>query len=445
MLNIFKWDWWRSGVLKQDVDLARTSVSDYGTTQNGNWAYDDIFPNNEDFIQEIKVKILKSFSISELTRLLCKQDPTISRVHSDFQIFTTLDYELTCENEVGQRILDDFQVALLQNRNNFSIVLAKLFSSIITQGTCCFEITIDPLLSPSNLFVINPDTLYFKTRTTPAGEVWDLGQYDNDKFIVLSPDRVFFDAINPLVGDFRGHSFIAPAFKSAVFSDVIKENVVEIIKKHVDPRRWVNYDPTELIKGKASKTIIQDTCDKVREAVNSPDFQDPTKVPVIPGPVNYGNVDDSQPQLDYIDVIDRVLDRKTIRGSGASPFNLGSNEFTAESSAKSQGLRESVRIESFQKRVEKLMGYALSLPLRYVGITEPARLFLKRIDIVERELEADVVQKMSVAVGNLVKSGIPVETAIKMFSEMTGTHISQQLIEEIEEANAEPSGSVEPD
>ena len=438
MLNIFKWDWWRSGISspKQNKNRGRSSFLTGNT--NEYLATVELLQSNENFLQKIVPRILERLSIPELTRLLCRQDPSISRIHNDFQIFTTLDYELTCENEMGQRILDDFQLRLLQNRNNFGGVLAKLFSSILTEGTYCFEITVDQFFVPTNLFVIHPNSLHFKSRRTQDGEVWDIGQYNDDKFIVLSPDRVFFDAINPLVDDLRGHSLIAPAFKSAVFSASILENLVQIINKMAYPKRKVILNIIECLEKNLEDDVIDEIREKLRETVASPAFQDPTKVPVMEGPVTYENVDDAPNNLTLVDTVDRVMDRKTIRGGGASPTYMGSNEFTAESSAKSQGLRESVRIESFQKRVENLMGYALTMVLRYAGITEPAQLFLKRIDIVERELEADVIQKMSVAVGNLVTSGIPVKTAIRMFSEMTGTHISQQLIEEIEEANAEP-------
>ena len=162
-------------------------------------------------------------------------------------------------------------------------------------------------------------------------------------------------------------------------------------------------------------------------------LDDPSKMPVLPGDVEFKQLQGDGSGVANADIMDRILDRKTIRGVGAEPMHMGSNEFNAETSSRTQSIRDAILTEAYQKRVEKLINYALSRVLRNLGITDPAKLTLKRIDIVERDFEADVSQKMARSIRELVLSGMTPRTAVEFYAETTDISISEELLEKIEE------------
>ena len=125
------------------------------------------YGNSEKRFRQVTAESLEELSQTELSDLLIETDPTISRIYNDFVTFATLDVELTCADERGQAILDEFRLRLKQNRNSLNSVLVRIFGSILTYGTYCFEITFETLRSPSNLFVIHPDTCLLYTSPSP--------------------------------------------------------------------------------------------------------------------------------------------------------------------------------------------------------------------------------------------------------------------------------------
>ena len=393
--------------------------------------------NTEKYFREITAETLEKLSLEELTELLIKTDPSISRIYEDFVTFATLDYDLTCENPRGQAILDGFEDLLTDNYNSLGLVLDQIFGSIVVHGTYCFELIYDQLRAPIDICVIDTDTLHFRTWTDSDGRiVRELGQYDeNDEFILLDPQRVFYDAMNLYLNERKGHSMIAAAFPSAIGSTLMQKDLQEYLHNQAWVRKYVKIDTAEMIaKGMTTQQAAEWAKNAREQLASGNALKDPSKMPVF-----VGSVDINQAQgtggsnMNFVDSIDRVYDRKTIRGGGASPSNLGSNEFTAESSAKSQGIRDSRRTESFQKRVEKMMSRAFSRPLQAVGITEPAMIKFARIDVLERDYEAEIFQKMMYGIKQGVEAGYTLITATRLYESQTGTQISPALIEEIEQ------------
>ena len=395
-----------------------------GTFRDRGWGSGEGL-NPEKQFRQVTAETLENLSLVELSNLLVETDPTISRLYNDFVIFSTLQYEVTCEDRMGQAILDDFLERLTQKRNSFSSVLSKLFGSILLHGTYCFEITFDQWRAPTNLFVIDPDTLYFRTRKEKDGdEVWDLVQYDEDnKFTVLSPDRVFYDAVNPLLSHFKGHSMIAPAFPSVIGSTLMLKDLQEVVHNHAWLRKYIKINDIEMHAQGFNAEQITDRMNQIKALISSSQgFKDPSEVPVFTGPIEFNQVQGatSISGLQFVDTVDRVLERKSIRGGGGTPFNMGSNETVAETSSRSQGIRESIRTESFQNLIETEVGRALSMPLQGAGITAPAQLSLKHIDVLERDYEADIYEKMARGVNQLVSAGVPLDVAVQLYATPMG-------------------------
>lgn len=394
---------------------------------------------NETRFQEIEEEDLYNKTVSELGNMLIKSNPTISRIYDDFVTFATLEVQLTCENPRGQRILDDFQMMLSRKRNPLSSVLSKVFGSIILHGTYCYEITFDDMRQPENIFVIDPDTLYFKYEN----EVWELGQYSEDgDFMPLSPDRVFYDAINPLIGEQKGHSMIAPAYPSAIGEQVMLQALPGVVTNQAWLRRFIRINDIAMRQANFSPKEIKDRIASARRNITKAgNLKDPKKVPVFTGEFEMDQLSGASALpggFQFVDTLNRIFERKMIQGGGTMPFSIGNNEFVAESSARTQAIRESIKTEALQSDVENEMGRALSMPLQAQGITDPAVLALKRIDVMERDFEAMIFQNIASGVKSLTDAGAPLSIAMEMFVEMTNVQISEELKAKLESIVAEP-------
>ena len=308
---------------------AERQTYDYGVAgyapQTGTWFLDTDDESPERFFKRLTEDDLFKQSIQDLDNNLAKSDPTISRIYNDFVMFSTLESQLTCENPRGQAILDDIVVTLANKRNTINTVLARLFGSILLRGNYCFEITFADDRTFSNLFVVDPQTLYFRSD----GDDWVIGQYSKEsKFQPLSPDRVFFDAINPLVNDYKGHSMIAPAYPSAIGSSLMLQQLRDIVENQAWVRRLIRINDIAMKQAGYTNQEIKTRVDQAKANLKqSENLKDPDKLWAFTGEVEVTQSDGASRSggLSFVDTIDRTLERKQVQGGGTYPFNLGSN------------------------------------------------------------------------------------------------------------------------
>ena len=445
--------WAANQIANQILEAERQTwdIGDVGVSapQVG-WYYgEELEQSPEQFFKSVTEEDLFKLTVSELSKRLVKSDPTISRIYDDFITMATLEIRLTCENPRGQQILDDLQTTLSQKRNSLNAILSKIFGSILLRGTYCFELTLDEMRRGSNIFVVDPDSLYFRSRPDKVdGEIWDLIQYSRrGKVVVLSPDRVFYDGVNPLLGELKGHSMIAPAFPSAIGSSLMLKDLREVLEKHAYVRRFLKINDIAMKQAGYSPADINTRITKSAADIKKHKrfLKDPGSIPTFLGDVELNQVDGASTGsgMQFVETIDRILERKSIRGGGAMASNLNSNEYAAESSARIQALRGSAQTGSFQGHIETEMSRALSMPLQAVGITEPAVLALKRTDVMERDYEADVFNKIAAGIKNLTDAGLPLGLAFELFSEMTNVQIPAELKAKLEKLMGTEGGTTE--
>ena len=129
-------------------------------------------------------------------------------------------------------------------------------------------------------------------------------------------------------------------------------------------------------------------------------------------------------------------DAETFRGGMTTPFNLGSQQYQAESSAHQFALRDALRIESYQAQVEEAIGAKLTLGLQSQGVREPAVLRLKRNNAEILRTTAEVYNVMLSGVSTLVSVGVPVDLALTLIETLSGIPLPSEIIEGVKESVA---------
>ena len=190
------WFWGRKKQEQATEEFVRSTVTDtddrsldrvYRDLRRTFRSWDLPWNSTEQNIQNLTEEELMEMEPGELGEFMTQNNPTIAKVVDDFCTLSQIHYEVTCENEEGQRLVDEALALLDYKRNALNMFFYRAFYSILHYGSIFIESVFDGQRNFSNLFCIDPRTAAFKKRKDPVdGDVWDLGQYNEDgKFIPL--------------------------------------------------------------------------------------------------------------------------------------------------------------------------------------------------------------------------------------------------------------------
>ena len=135
--------------------------------------------------------------------------------------------------------------------------------------------------------------------------------------------------------------------------------------------------------------------------------------------------------LQWIDTIDRVQDRKSLRGIKSTPFNMGSNEFIAESSAEAQMILWGIRMNVYQDIAEQFISDNARVPLLIEGIADPVECRIERMRDWQRLEQSQVFKELVGGIVQLTAAGVPFPAAVKVCEEMTGQQLSPGVHREL--------------
>ena len=419
----------------ESVDMARYLAN--SETFLNSRALDFISESDQETTEQLFEKLteneLYNMDPYQLADRMIKSDPLLDKALDDFVTYATSDFEYSCEDPNGDEILHDLFLLLEQKRNSFSQLLVQMFTSIFLRGSVCVEIVFNENSEPSNLFVIDPKYLRFRTQEDPVdGEVRVLGQFQNGVFVPVDSPTVIYEAINPLVDSSYGRSMIASSFPSLISSSLMHQDLRKIVKNHAWPQRFVAINTLALSQAGVDWNTIEDIVAKDINLIKNEWSKLPPEVsPIGTGEIELRQYPGANGSLNFVDILDRMYDRKSIRAVKGPPSMFGSNEFVAESSAEEQAIQYSIRISSFQSTVQRILQRVFTLIIRSQGIAGKVTFSLKRVNAKERERESRIFGVIMDGIKTAKDAGISVPMAVKIYQDVTGLRFSEELIAEI--------------
>ena len=392
--------------------------------------------STEQVYKSVTEQDLMDMKPHDLADVMVKNDPTIDKILDDFIINTLIDYSYDCEDPRGNEVLDEFIDLLERKRNPFPMSLVKIFTSIALRGEIFMEVVFDDNMNASNLFVMDPRFAKFEERNDEVdGQIWVLGQYKRGKFERIDAETVFFLSINPLLIEPRGRSMIATAFPSIIGNTLMLQDLRTVIKHQAWFQRYISINIIALREAGFTQDEIKEIVERDEKLIN----EKWSKMGLDEIPVGTGEVEwkqfgsEAQGRLNFVDTLDRVHDRKSIRGGKTTPSSMGSNEYVAESSSEEQSVQYDTRLSSHQGTVETLVERPLTQVIRSKGIAGKVNFSLKRSNSRERKREAEVFQLIMVGIKQAKEAGIPTMIAIEFYEEMTGYKFDEETIIKLEE------------
>lgn len=335
---------------------------------------------------DLDAKTLDRVSPAKLLELLADLSPDVSKALWDFLLFMNPGHEAKAFRPGTQTVDTNAQAALdallknlhgsfaLSNTLPLDVIIASLNIGVFLRGAFFAELVLDDSgRMPLDIATPDPKTVVARSKSDPVrGQIWEIGQWQDGKFVVLDRPTICYIPVHPLPGKPYGRALAAPALFSTLFLLGMLHDLRRVISQQGYPRLDIGIDFKEM-----GMPETQDA-DKVEKWVNNVVKQvqdtygalEPDSAFIHASAITVnrpvGTIDASS--LGKVDDIISVLERFSIRALKSMPLLFGVNEAVSETHANRQWEVCAAGFKSLQHLEESLLEHLLRLGLQAQGI-----------------------------------------------------------------------------
>lgn len=332
-------------------------------------------------------RALDRLPAAKLLEVLNNLSPDVSKANWDFLRFCNPGWEAKVYRPGGKTPFPRGQAALDQIINTlndlhgaFDVVISRLFMGPFIRGAFFAELVLD---SEGKGFVDiatpDPGTARFQRWEDPErGTYWQLGQYQQGKFVPLMRETIRYIPIDPMFSPY-GRAMAAPALFTTLFLLGLLHDLRRVVSQQGYPRLDIELS-LEKLKESMPEDLSEDP-KKVKAWVDSAigavqhfyaqlspdDAYVHTDVIKLNRPV--GTVDASS--LAGLSPIIERLERSAVRALKTMPITFGITDGVSEANANRQWEIHVAGIKAIQHLCETLLERLFGLALQAQGI--PAR------------------------------------------------------------------------
>ena len=161
-----------------------------------------ISPDNENDwkLRTVDETQLSSQRAQELINIFVNSSPDLDRALHDMYQFCNTGWTLICEDERGQRVLDNAQDSMAALGKDLDTKIDELIASGFLWGALYTESVFDLNgIDFVDLVVISPAQARYQRREDPVrGQHWQLGQEEKGRFVPIEDPTIIYKAINPI-------------------------------------------------------------------------------------------------------------------------------------------------------------------------------------------------------------------------------------------------------
>lgn len=364
----------------------RASVDSINSFPTAQWLF--VPPDNYETnwqLLTIDSKALERMDPTKLMEILADLSPEVSRALWDFLRMCNPGWEVKAyrkggdtEDENAKAALDAFVKTLEIDRKygTFDVVIGRLFTAAFLRGALCAELVLDERgRMPLDLAIPDPSSIRFQRKTDPVlGQVWQAGQWQAYKFVVLDMPTFTYIPIDPMPGKPYGRPLAAPALFASLFLLGMLHDLKRVIQQQGYPRLDLSVDIEQLVKiapqiasnaqafQQFTSSIIASVEDAYRQ-LKPDDAYIHTSNIMVNRPV--GTVDAN---LAGLDSIIAMLERMCVRALKTMPLMLGITDAVGDIQSNRQFEVYAAGIRSIQHYTETLLGRLFTLALEAQGI-----------------------------------------------------------------------------
>lgn len=402
--------------------------------------------------EKVSPKEIDGLPIPEAIVKLVKSDPTMDLAVSVFSTLTSQDHHMSAESDRAQREIDSILQMLEEKKNPFSLFVSHMATSIVIRGNVLVE-SIFLEGEVDNLYALDPLWVEWREVTEEGSARWAMGQYREGDWKEIESPNWYWESIGAIVGERTGRSPLQTAIPSIIDNSSMRNSLHSILDRMAFTKRMIKIKALEMARLAADDSefneedinTLTDEAEKFIEEWKTLGVND---IPYFSDIMEWETDPGAGSGLDFTDKIDRMDDRKSLRGTKTPPSIAGSNEFTAESSAKNQTMFYSALLSGGQEAMKRSAEFCFRRFLRSRGIIDDPIFTSKSVDVVARVEEAKAFNEIMKGIRVATSSGINVEHAIELYEESSGNKFTPTIKEKISnvlnEGNNELTGQNEP-
>lgn len=364
-------------------------------------------PEEEWRAHALDTTTLAQVSSDRLMAYLADLSPEVSKALWDFLRMINPGFEIEVLTRAGgrryakgQAALQPFLELLANYHGTLDVLFNKLFLGAWLRGAFLSELVLDEAgRTAIDLAAPDPAVVRFKrVEDEQRGQIWQLGQYQNGKWVSLEDPTVRHAPIDPLPGAAPyGRALVAPALFAAVFLLSLLHDLRRVVAQQGYPRLDLEIDLERLMAAMPAETEgdperlaawVQKAIDDITAMYASLEPDDAyvhTDVVQVKSPVGAINSNG----LGALEGLIRGVERMTIRALKTMPILMGSNEAVAETHARWQWEIQAVGIRSLQHVCENMLSYQFGLALRAGGISAYVRVRFAEVNELTRRSRAE--------------------------------------------------------
>lgn len=361
---------------------------------------------------QLDSKTLDRVSSTKLMELLADLSPDVSRALWDFILLCCPGYEATAfkpgteaQDKTAQAALDSFLSNLhgpynVPNVIPPKVIIGTMFMSAFLRGAICAELVLDKT-GRMPLEIAVPDPAYLTFKKIPdeeRGYVWQMGQWQLGKFVVLDRPTIGYVPIHPFLGNPKGRPMATPAIFTTLFLIGLLHDLRRVIAQQGYPRHDIVLLLEKLLAAmpeedrndpEEQKKWVDDAIAEVEEILAALEPDEAfvhTDVFEMKDPK--GVIDARS--LGAVEGIIKALERMAVRALKSFPLAFGINEGTSETHANRQWEMLVAGIKSIQQLCETLLERLLTIALQVQGIAATVQVRFAELRAAELLRDAQV-------------------------------------------------------
>ena len=313
--------------------------------------------------------------VDQFMKVVTSISPEVNKAYKDFLRNCNESWYYQVEPASATPVIDDFIARLETKHHDFDVILDRIFAGIYKGGAIFIELELNESADMAmDIAVMDP----YVARFVRNGNNWDLGQWQNGKWVSLQEDpTVMYVPFNAGPNEPFGKSML----ESAPLDVVRMLGVMNDFRRVLESQGWARADfeiDSEKLKDFMPPEVIGDVDaedDFIQDFINGVNQMYSNLKPNE----GYGHLDivkvnmptGGQMQSSFFGLVDglmRLYDRRVGRATGSTPIKQHSNENVTETHACEQRKDYRVDISSIQSTAAGTLSTELGYVLRAEGV-----------------------------------------------------------------------------
>ncbi len=323
---------------------------------------------------------LLNLPVDRLMKIIIDISPEVNKAYTDFLRNCNEGWYYEVDPIAATPIIDNFIARLETKHHDFDVLLDQIYAGVYLRGAVFIELVLDQTADmATDLAVLDPITARFNRITHPIeGEQWELGQWQNGKWVALEHDpTVMYVPFNNAPDMPFGKSFMATTPLDVIrqlgvmndFRSVLQSQGWARADFSVDSDKIRDFMPPDIKENtEAEDEFIRDFIDGINGMYS---HLKPNEGFAHLDIVSVNMPKGGQMQTSFFGLIDglmRLYDRRISRATGSTPLKQHSNEHVTETHAREQRKDYRINIVSVQSTVAGTLSTLFGYVLRAEGV-----------------------------------------------------------------------------